>query len=110
MRNPHPIPRWTVTPQTLPHIDAHFWDWTLWLGSKQLRGQADLVGTKLVKMWEALLKPIGAATPPNDITEAVGAYMVARSQRERELGTRLNHRLEHQVRGALISHGVMTQT
>ena len=50
MRNPHPLPEWTVTAETLPQIDAHFWDWTLWLGAKQLRGQAHLVGTELAKM------------------------------------------------------------
>jgi predicted nucleotidyltransferase len=30
MRNPHPMSRWTVTAETLPRIDAHFWDWTLY--------------------------------------------------------------------------------
>lgn len=86
-----------------------FLDWTLWLGSKQLRGQADLVGTELAKMWDALLKPIGATTPPCGIAEAVGAYIVARGECGRELGARLNHRLEHQLRGALMSHGLMAQ-
>lgn len=108
-RNPYPVSRWTVTAETLPRIDAHFWDWTLWLGAKQLRGQADLVGTELAKMWDALLEPMGAMTPPSGIAEAVGAYVVARSERARELGVRLDHQLEQQVRDALVEHGLMAR-
>lgn len=107
--NPHPVSRWTVTAETLSQIDDHFWDWTLWLGAKQLRGQADLVGTELDKMWDALLEPMGALRPPRGIAEAIGAYVVARGERERELGVRLNHQLEHQVRGALVEHGLMAR-
>ena len=55
------------------------------------------------------MKPIGATTPPRGIAEAVGAYIVARGQRERELGMRLDHQLEHQVRGALVGHGLVAQ-
>jgi predicted nucleotidyltransferase len=107
MRNPHPMSRWTVTAETLPRIDAHFWDWTLWLSAKQLRGQADLVGTELTKMWDALLEPMGAITPTHGVAEAVGAYVVARDEREYELGVPLDHHLEHQVRSALVEHGLM---
>ena len=109
LRNPHPVSRWTVTADTLPRIDDHFWDWTLWLGAKQLRGLADLVGTELDKMWDALLEPMGARRPPRSIAEAVGAYTVARGERERELGVRLDHHLEHQVRGALVEHGLVAR-
>ena len=36
-------PPWQPQTDNLTAIDAHFWDWILWLGGKQLRGQADLV-------------------------------------------------------------------
>lgn len=108
MRNPHPVARWTVTAESLPRIDAHFWDWTLWLSAKQLRGRADLVDAELTKMWGALLEPMGVVTTPRDITEAVGAYLTAREKREHELGTRVDRRLENQVRGALVTHNLMT--
>jgi hypothetical protein len=36
-------PAWQVTAATLPGIDAHFWDWMLWLSTKQHAGKADLV-------------------------------------------------------------------
>jgi hypothetical protein len=101
LRNPHPVSRWMVTAETLPQIDDHFWDWTLWLGAKQLRGAADRVGTELVKMWDALLEPMVATRPPRSIDEAVDMYVVARDKRERELGMRLDRRLEHQVRQVL---------
>jgi len=32
-----------VTATALPAIDAHFWDWTLWLGAKRQRGRDALV-------------------------------------------------------------------
>ena len=32
-------PPWAPGGDTLAAIDAHFWDWALWLGSKSLRGE-----------------------------------------------------------------------
>jgi hypothetical protein len=37
-------PPWEPGTQNLDAIDAHFWDWMLWLVSKQATGQADLRG------------------------------------------------------------------
>lgn len=34
-------PAWTVDASTLAGIDAHFWDWTLWLASKVDSGIVD---------------------------------------------------------------------
>ncbi len=108
-RNPHPTSRWTVTVESLPHIDTHFWDWTLWLAAKQLRGQAALVDTELAKMWDAVLQPIGVPTPPHDIETAVAAFVRARDMRAREMAIRLDHRLEHQVRAALLDHDMIAK-
>ncbi len=48
---PHPIASpWMVSAATLAAIDDHFWDWALWLGSKQLAGRIDLVTAELGKL------------------------------------------------------------
>jgi predicted nucleotidyltransferase len=105
--NPRPMSRWTVTPESLPDLDAHFWDWTLWLASKKLRGQDALVDSELAKMWDALLQPLGARNPPHAIDSAVSVYVHARDARASELATFVDRRLEHQVRAALVAHGVI---
>ncbi len=99
--NPHPMPRWEVRRESLPRIEVHFWDWILWIGSKQLRGDRDLVRQELDKMRQALLRPIGVARPVNGLAEAVGAYIAARNRQEHQFGVRLDRRLEHQVIAAL---------
>jgi len=91
----------------LPMIDVHFWDWILWLGSKRLRGQTDLVREELDKMWNALLQPIGAPRRVVDVAEATNAYVVARRVQERKLRVQLDHRLERQVTAALAQSGVI---
>src|SRR5205823_2037339 len=40
---------------TLGAIDAHFWDWTLWLTSKVGAGKRELVTTELSKMTDHVL-------------------------------------------------------
>jgi hypothetical protein len=77
-------PRWQPTPANLAAIDAHFWDWTLWLGSKTLHGRTDLVDDELRKLRRNLLAPLGVATPPTTIDTAVSDYRRARDRRERE--------------------------
>jgi hypothetical protein len=99
--NPHPVARWEVSRELLPRIDAHFWDWILWIGSKQLRGDRDLVRRELDKMQHALLQPMGLARRVDSVVETVGAYLTARSKQERRLGVRLDRRLEHEVSAAL---------
>lgn len=36
-------PPWVIGADTLPGIDDHFWDWTLWLTSKVYSRKNDLV-------------------------------------------------------------------
>ncbi len=104
--NPHPITRWTATAQSLPRLDEHFWDWTLWLAAKKLRGSTPLVETQLDRMWRALLEPIGVTAPPTTIGEAVEVYTEASRRRARELGIRVDPGLADQVRTALVAHGI----
>jgi hypothetical protein len=46
----HIQPPWRLSADSLPDIDAHFWDWTLWLGGKALRGEWSLVADEFDKM------------------------------------------------------------
>ena len=91
-------PPWDVSAETLRGIDAHFWDWILWLGGKQLGGNDDLVRFTLDRlMYEHLLQPLGVRRPPATIAEAVDAYRGARDNRERELGVSVPRAAEDAV-------------
>jgi hypothetical protein len=82
-------PRQTGPPArlaSLDDIDDHFWDWNLWLGSKRLRGQDELVSGELTKMWVYLLRPLGATGPPATQEQAVSVYLALRAKRELKLG------------------------
>src|SRR5262249_59021777 len=60
-RPPQVEPPWVVTRETLPAIDAHFWDWPL-VGSKRLRGNDALVDGMLARaMYDHLLAPVVAS-------------------------------------------------
>lgn len=78
--------RMRTLPASLRDIDAHFWDWNLWLGAKQLRGQDEIVKAELAKMWRFLLRPLGAAGPPATQQDAISAYLRLRDRREQQLG------------------------
>ena len=79
-------PAWTVEASTLAGIDAHFWDWSLWLTSKIDAGKADFVLSELQKMHEHLLAPMGTR-PPTSLFDAVDVYLTAREKWESTLGT-----------------------
>ena len=94
-------PPWEVGPETLAGIDGHFWDWLLWLRSKQARGRDEVVAGELRKLFDHLLEPLGAAAPPASLAEAVEAYRAARDRAERRLGVTVARRLEREVAPAL---------
>ena len=85
-----PPERSRASPQTnsaaLPAIDAHFWDWSLWLGAKRLRGRDSLVGAELVNVWHHLLRPLGVGQPPANQHHAITSYRWLRRQHEQRLG------------------------
>jgi hypothetical protein len=100
-------PPWRLSAETLASIDGHFWDWTLWLGGKALRGERQLVADELVKMRGYLLAPLGVASAPRGLDEAVTAYRRARARAVDALGVAVNAELERQVTEALRRHGLL---
>jgi len=101
-------PPWVLRADTLASIDGHFWDWTLWLGGKALRGQRQLVSDELAKMHEFLLAPLGVASAPASLDEAVASYLRARAQAMDALGVVVPQELGRQVSEALRRHGLAT--
>jgi predicted nucleotidyltransferase len=100
-------PPWAPTPENLAAIDAHFWDWVLWLGSKSLHRRQDLVDEELRKLQRNLLGPLGAASPPSTIDAAVSEYRRARDRLEGEWSVAVGRRLGDEVTLALARHGVI---
>jgi hypothetical protein len=99
---PHrPLPPWQVTPATLPGIDDHFWDWALWLGSKQAAGRADIVAGELDRLHRHLLGPMGVPEPPAGLGQAVAGYRGARAAWEARLETPVSRAAEQAVLPAL---------
>ena len=99
---PHELaPPWEPARETLPGIDRHFWDWALWLRSKEAAGKRDLVASELEKLFDHLLSPLGVAIPPDSVAEAVAAYREARAAAERRFGCDVPRELEAAVAPAL---------
>lgn len=101
-------PPWRSSADTLASIDGHFWDWTLWLGSKALRGERQLVVDELVKMHGYLLASVGVASAPGSLDEAVASYRRARARAVDDLGVAVDPELGRQVSKALHRHGLLT--
>jgi hypothetical protein len=100
-------PPWVLSAETLTQIDGHFWDWSLWLGGKSLRGERRLVADELMKMHGFLLGPVGVAIAPTTLGEAVAVYLRARAAATNQLGVFVDPELGRQVSGALQRHRVI---
>ncbi|MGH9247122.1 MAG: nucleotidyltransferase domain-containing protein [Acidimicrobiales bacterium] len=95
---PHELaPPWSPSAATLPDIDVHFWDWTLWLAGKVYAGKHELVAAELEKMWRHLLAPIGVTSAPASLHEAVDRYVTVRRKLEELYGTPVRRRLADEV-------------
>lgn len=95
-------PPWRPDRENLAALDAHFWDWMLWLNSKDAAGKGELVAGELEKLFTHLLGQLGATARPSTIAEAVDAYREARGQLEAKLGVTVPRDLEKEVAPALI--------
>ena len=73
-------PPWRPDADNLAALDAHFWDWMLWLRAKEASGKADLVESELQKLFGHLLGPLGAEKAPSSVAEAVESYRSLRAQ------------------------------
>jgi pimeloyl-ACP methyl ester carboxylesterase len=94
-------PPWQVSADTLVALDAHFWDWILWLAAKRAGGRTELVRGELKKMHRFLLGPLGVEHVPAIIDEAVAAYLTASAEAERRLGVDVPRALREEVLPAL---------
>jgi len=72
-----------------------------------LRGQRELVGGELAKMFGFLLEPVGVASPLRDLGEAVASYIAERAEAENALGVAADPMLGRQVTKALQRHGLL---
>ena len=72
-----PEPPWTVSSNTISLINSHFWDWILWLASKEVRGFQDVAREEFQKMYDYLLAPLGCTRIPDYVEEAVREYLTA---------------------------------
>ena len=96
-----PRPPWKPSGDNLREIDAHFWDWTLWLASKREKGEAALVERMLPLMFRHLLAPLGAAGAPRSLEDAIGLYVPLREQATRRFGVAVPPVLGDEVASAV---------
>ena len=92
---------WRPEPSNLAAIDCHFWDWALWLRSKQLASKSTIVASELHAMFGHLLQPMGVEVVPMSLDAAVVSYVSARDRLEGKFGVAVSRALEAEVRPAL---------
>jgi hypothetical protein len=90
-------PPWEPSHENLEAIEAHFWDWMLWLRSKEAGGKAQLVEGELDKLFNHLLAPLGATRRPSSVHGAIATYRASRRRAEQRFGVVVNHALEDAV-------------
>ena len=96
-------PRWQASGETMARLDAHFWDWILWLAAKRAGGRDELVREELVKMHDYLLAPLGVPAAPHSIDEAIDVYLAASAAAERRFGVEVPRALREEVLRAVLS-------
>jgi predicted nucleotidyltransferase len=98
LSEPHELePPWEPSAATLEAIDRHFWDWFLWLRSKDAAGKTELLAAELDKLWRHILRPLGVASAPASLDAALSSYLAARTVIEERLGVEVSRRLEREV-------------
>jgi predicted nucleotidyltransferase len=100
-------PPWEPTPSNLVAVDAHFWDWALWLGGKVLAEKSGVVSEELGKLHRNLLGPLGVTSPPATVEQTVAQYRGARDRLELRWDISVPRRLGDEVSLALVRHGVI---
>ena len=101
---PHNIePRWEPSADNLDAIDAHFWDWMLWLRSKAAGEKTELIAHELDKLFDHVLRPLGVGRRPSSILEAIAWYRDARDHAERQFAVTIRRELERAASPAFSS-------
>ncbi|MEE8139024.1 MAG: nucleotidyltransferase domain-containing protein [Thermoanaerobaculia bacterium] len=100
-----PAPPWKVSAETIPAIDHHFWDWTLWLAAKDSAGKHELVKESLANMSSHMLRPMGVERIPDAIETAVELYTEARRELDERLCVAVSDEIGRDVRRALRNSG-----
>ena len=95
-------PPWRPAKRNIAALDAHFWDWALWLRSKEAAGKTDLVTEELAKLFDHILAPLGVASSPTSARGAVHAYMGARAELQERRGWKWPADLEAAVAPAIL--------
>ena len=90
-------PPWAPSAENLQAIDAHLWDWLLWLRSKE----GELVAYETEKLFVHLLRPLGVERVPSSVAEAVELYRPARDAAAARFGCVVSPALEAEVARAL---------
>ena len=88
---------WRVSKDSMEQIDAHFWDWVLWLASKESRGNPELVSTELSKLFDHILQPMLVQQAPESISDAINDYKKARGEFESRFQMSVNKELQDEV-------------
>ena len=96
-------PPWAPCAENLAAIDAHFWDWMLWLRAKVVAAKNELVVTELQKLFEHILRPLGVSSPPTVDRDAVSLYRSARAEAEATFGSSVPRDLEQAVGPAVLA-------
>lgn len=86
-------PPWEPGPSNLEAIEAHFWDWMLWLRGKEA-GKTELIASELDKLFDHLLEPLGVKRRPSSIADAITSYRDARDNAEQRFGVAVRRDLE----------------
>jgi hypothetical protein len=94
-------PPWEPGPDNLAALDAHFWDWMLWLQPKAARGKQDLVAAELSKLFDHLLGPLGVEREPSSIVEAIASYRRSRDLCEHHWSSVVSRELEAEALSGL---------
>jgi hypothetical protein len=90
-------PPWEPNHRNLGAIEAHFWDWMLWLRGKEASGKADLLEREFDKLFDHMLAPLGVEHRPSSITDAITHYQAARNRAERRFGVTVSREIENAV-------------
>jgi predicted nucleotidyltransferase len=98
-------PPWVINSDTITQVNSHFWDWILWIASKEASGKKDMSAKELEKMYHYLLVPLGCKVSPSSVEEAVRDYLAAFRCQKRLLNAEADQVLETEVIKGLRNRG-----